>query len=1139
MTELSSLPDSQSRRLAATTFDRNVVVIAGAGTGKTTLLVNRFIHALMHEPSPATITQVVALTFTNKAATEMKGRLRVQLAALADSHHSLTREENSGLVSITELQEHYHLSSAQVSERAKAALLDLEKAQIGTLHSFAAHLLRLNPIESRVDPLFQEDDGSQFENYFDQEWEFWLDRELGAHGADHSRWRALIADLGLTSIRQLAFALCSEMVPLDELRHQLDGLELPKCLREWLMAQHTSITALLVQHEGRPKRKIESGLGRAQEVFNVILNEGWNPMAGLNGQVGNGLDLRFGRMPNGWDEHDFLEARRVISVANALLSVDRGLIQELFHLVFPFVHRIREGFSNEGLITFDGLLARANALLRHHPSVRERLKKDYKAILVDEFQDTDPVQYEIVLYLAERAGSWSPGWKEVDLTPGKLFIVGDPKQSIYAFRRADLEAFEQVVQKVRDSGGMVCELSTNFRSHEKVLEVINAIFGRVLQPVPNIQPPNVHLIATPNRRGGVTRPGVEFHIVKMDRKEEEAFDSAAATRLEAEQLACWIKEDLLARETLIDGNGQQIPLQPGHIGLLLRKLTQAQDYLDALRRHGIRYITDGEKHFYRRQEVIDFINLLRVVENPSDTIALVGLLRSSLGALTDKEIYELYERGALGCRQSDRLENWESPKVEGIRRLYSALNDLSRVALTYTIPSLIDVLFARIPVLELAVASLHGDQAVANLLKFRELARRVADCPHLSLTGFIDHLGNQMSELKTEAEAGGAEESLDAVRVLTVHKAKGLEFPVVILPGLHHGTNLGNGASPVAQDWTTGTVGISVGERCTLGAVLVREKFRMKEQAEQRRLLYVAMTRAKDRLILSGGIPDHHPKGTFLSLLQEAADTDIGCAEIPQVQFGLSSSPQSVISRPDQYPGNNLNRSSRKLKDAHDLDRWLEQWDSRERCWASAASQTGFVTPTSLLEPITGSGRPAGDGLSTLTRGRVIGSLVHRVLEAWDFASDFGELRGIVERLCQRALTQDMAQEVGEVQEELLEIFKVFLSSEPYHRLRRATILGREVPFVVPWDCSRHANQAINNRAVVMEGVIDLVYNIDGQMWIADYKTDHLNDAIPGSLGTKHESQARIYREAAAHCLGLNHVGCQLLFVRHGKSIEL
>ena len=404
-------------------------------------------------------------------------------------------------------------------------------------------------------------------------------------------------------------------------------------------------------------------------------------------------------------------------------------------------------------MTFDGLLVRARALLHEYPSVRERLKKEYQAILVDEFQDTDPIQYEIILYLAERAGYCGAKWQNVELASGKLFIVGDPKQSIYAFRRADLEAFDQVVRKVRDSGGMICELATNFRSHQEVLNVVNATFGRVLKPKENVQPANVPLMTRPNRKGCVTQPGVELQVVQMENP-KESFDSAAATRLEANRLARWIHDELLGREVLTDAHGQSIPLRPGHIGLLFRKLTQAQDYLDALRRYDIPYVTDGEKHFYRRQEVVDFINILRVVENPSDTIGMMGLLRSPLGALMDREIYELRQRGAFDYRRLDRLENWDSPRAEGICRLYGILNELSHVALTYPLPAVIELLFSRLPIIELAASSLHGEQAVANLDKIQGMAASMADDPHMSLNKFVDLMIERLTAQHEEAEQG-------------------------------------------------------------------------------------------------------------------------------------------------------------------------------------------------------------------------------------------------------------------------------------------------------------------------------------------------------------------------------------------------
>ncbi|HJS67309.1 MAG TPA: UvrD-helicase domain-containing protein, partial [Nitrospiraceae bacterium] len=161
MTEFVALTDSQDRFRAETSWDHNVVVMAGAGTGKTTILVNRILNLLMREPNPLAITEIVALTFTNKAATEMKQRLRVQLLRLTEQDEDL----------INTFRARYHLSAEQVGERARIALGQLEKAQIGTLHSFAAHLLRLHPVESEIDPLFQDDDGSRFKELFHSFWD--------------------------------------------------------------------------------------------------------------------------------------------------------------------------------------------------------------------------------------------------------------------------------------------------------------------------------------------------------------------------------------------------------------------------------------------------------------------------------------------------------------------------------------------------------------------------------------------------------------------------------------------------------------------------------------------------------------------------------------------------------------------------------------------------------------------------------------------------------------------------------------------------------------------------------------------------------------------------------------------------------
>ena len=235
MSDLLTLSDSQGRLLAETTWTHNVVVMAGAGTGKTTILVNRILNLLLREPSPLAVTEIVALTFTNKAATEMKKRLREQLLRLT--------EQTDDLISI--FRTRYHLSAEQIGERARAALEQIEKAQIGTLHSFAAHLLRLHPVESEIDPLFQDDDGSNFKELFDLSWDRWLDDELGSTGSQHDRWRRVLAGTTLEDLRQFTEALTGDFVDLDELERQCRSHSLEGPFRDWIVGMHGRAVALL------------------------------------------------------------------------------------------------------------------------------------------------------------------------------------------------------------------------------------------------------------------------------------------------------------------------------------------------------------------------------------------------------------------------------------------------------------------------------------------------------------------------------------------------------------------------------------------------------------------------------------------------------------------------------------------------------------------------------------------------------------------------------------------------------------------------------------------------------------------------------------------------------------------------------
>ncbi|MCA9474044.1 MAG: UvrD-helicase domain-containing protein [Nitrospirales bacterium] len=1140
MSESFDLSDSDVRRLAVSNFDQNVVVIAGAGTGKTTLLVHRFLSTLFREPEAISITKIVALTFTNKAALEMKVRIQAQLRELSNDHqngefrHTARSRHPAGWLTDVSLSNH------EIQSRARSALADFEKAQIGTLHSFAAHLLRLYPLESGVPPNFQEDDGTRFTEYFTQEWEAWVGDELSSDGGQHERWRVLLAHLRLPVIRDFAYTLSLDLPSIDLVPSLSMSSGLPENLKGWCSTMRHRAQTLLSLYGGPKRRKIENALADTETVLTALLENGVEGLSSLTDEHGlmfHDGELRLGKMPAGWTEEHFSEAKGLIRVANALVNVEHRVMASLLEVLSPFVRRIHHGFVQSGWVTFQGLLNRARSLLRDYPVVRERLKLDYQAILVDEFQDTDPLQYEMVMFLGEQRGQHARDWRDIRLSPGKLFIVGDPKQSIYAFRGADLEAFDHIVEKIVKSHGVVYELTTNFRSHSSILHVVNAVFEELFWPRPHVQPRHIPLSAPPQRPPGMKRVGVELRLVRPDEDDEED-GSMAMTRHEADHLARWIKDELLRGDLVDERTGQNVPLRPGHIGLLFRTLTASRIYLEALQRYDLPYISEGEKHFYQRQEVIDFVNLLRVLDHPGDEVAMFGLLRSALGGLSDHEIYELRRLHAFDCRNASRLAGWSNPKRDILKRLYAALTGLHVETFLYPLGTIIERIFARLPVRELALASAHGEQAVANLVKVQKIAVSMADRPILTFRGFVNLLAERIRMQHTDAEQTLEEDSLDAIRVLTVHKAKGLEFPIVIVPGLHQGARRGGDGPVVSWDWATEIAGASVGSCSTVGGIFLKEKARIKELAEQSRLLYVAMTRAQERLILSGACPKRQASGTFFRLLEAAASQPIGSLESGEVLFGSTAIPLSLLEVSEHSRAQAGQAVSAKTT-AIDLSCWKTSWETRDRIWNILKATPTSMTPTSLTLKRRTVPLQNGQAETSRQKGIQVGVLAHRILERWNFSQDSNRLENHIASLCRQGLQREKNEVRENIRQDLTDLFKKFMASSIYQRLERSTIIGREVPFTIPWDCLQDSGIAINEIQGVMEGVIDLVYEYEGQTWILDYKTDRIEEKEISDRMHSYRTQAKIYQQAVRYCLGLQDVKCQLLFVRLGQAVEI
>lgn len=1184
--QVQGMSDAEDRRRAETVFDRNVIVVAGAGTGKTTLLVNRLIHLLMREPHPLTITQVVALTFTNKAATEMKARLRERLhdliragasepAEAAGAGLPTARPTGGGAVTIEDLSACYGLSYATVAERAAIALRDVEKAQIGTVHSFAAHLLRLHPIESGLDPAFQEDDGAQFDAQFAQAWERWLAQELNEQGTRHPLWRRVLAKTSLADLESLARALCSDLVELDVVQAQLEaecawsasggaqaaagGVHAARCAElSTSLAELAARGAALAAAHQRPKpRKLERMLAAAVTVLTTIAQDGPRSSDAWSLEIRDELAKTPGELKD-WSDNDYCEAEQIIRIASQSIEFGGLYLKDLLNVLMPLVRAVRTAMTRTGWVSFDGLLANARALLRDCPAVRERLKQEYRAILVDEFQDTDPLQYEVILSLSEELGHSAASWQDMVLDPGKLCIVGDPKQSIYAFRRADIEAFDRVVEKIEQGGGLRCTLTTNFRSDLSVLRPINEFFDAAFEPRVRVQPANVRLEAAPQRRPTRPSSGVAFHLIvpdQTDRSEQagqasqsdeedpddgaepssDRFNAEDGARAEAESLARWIAEERASTPGL----------SLGDIALLFRKLTQADVYLDALRRYGLAYTIDGEKHFYRRQEVIDLVNVLSLLVNPHDRLALVAVLRAPLGAFTDRDVEAILRAEQTDYRQSARHARWPHPLAERLMRLYALLADLHREIAALPLPEVIPHVLARLPLRELAARTRHGEQALANVQKLTRLAAALADRPEVSLVGLVALLRSRIDDPPEEAEHPLTEEGADAIHVMTVHKAKGLEFPVVVLPGLHQGSRGSQRPPLVVYDWSSGRYGLSLGSHRTLAAILIHEALAVREEAERLRVLYVGMTRARDRLVLTASHTKTRAGDSALRLFDRIAGGKIGESDATSLAIGSSAIPLSIVTAPGRRRSS-AERDPRQIPLLPDIPAQLAVWRTRTEVWEQARSQALHRTPSQLTsahqspEP-SRENRPRGSQPRSMAM--VIGTIAHELLYRWDFHGDpQAQLAHIPALLSRRADGQ--AQDArAEIAESLHAIMDTFLRSEPYRRIQSAEILGRELPLLMPWRAARTGERpaapTTGDETQIMEGAIDLVYRLNGKVWVADYKTDVL-DAETGAATSlqieRYRPQVEVYRDAVARALGQESVGMELIFLRSGWS---
>ena len=1055
----------------------DVLVTAGAGSGKTHVLVERYVSLLREHR----ISEMAAVTFTDAAATEMRERVRKEI---------LTRDELS-----------HHRG-------------DIDEAVIGTIHSLCLRVLREHPVEAAVDPASRvlSDDEAEFELTG-----ACIDALEAAADADDHRALAL---------RELGLFMATMHLPLmvarrDEVEAAYRALP-GDTVEEWAEHARELLNAKVraAVEEARPElaervawlRAAYAGPGedalsaRMRDCLAALGDPevgNWSDLLARVLDAKDRINLSGGSARNwhedvqsvkaemrsirdkarelsglpGWNEHD--------QIALEALSSLKSLFQDAC---------ARYSIRKQELVAFDylDLEIKASQLLRSHPEIAASYRSRLRHLMVDELQDTNPTQIEF-LNLLTGGGAADPKGPE-------RFFVGDVKQAIYRFRGSDVRNFTRLHKQI-ESKGAIHALSQSFRAHDPLVESLNVLFGKVFEdPREEFEAPmqamtgrgadppeSPYLLLLPISR---STPASERSTDDDRRRVEADAVAAEVAALLSRPAGVWDREEKEHRSA-----------RASDVAILLRRLTNVHLFEQALENHGVPYRTVAGAGFFTRQEVLDLTNLLGWLAEPDDSIALAGALRSPLFMIDDQSL--------LALRSHDRnlLRALGNPpeSIPGEVRLFCRRSNEVLLELRDGVPFLPpDALLEKALTLtgfEAAWAPLQGgDQALANIRKFVDLARQLAG--H-SLDELVTYVRRRRDELQAREGQAVLDQS-EAVRLLTVHGAKGLQFPIVFVPEAH----LSSRVSYDAVRWRTGE-GISITRAKKAGSgeenrgrpgfysyLLVQDQ--AEEASEHKRLFYVAATRAADALYISGDDPARGDG--WLAAAQSALSAAPEGVEVrSSIPVDLEAIADRAAPEPVQVPPEN------------EEEDFMAPLVARPPVIPLRSSTP--VTSLRLEEP-SRKFFQHGDGL-----GLVRGSLAHGAIEEW-FKS--GQ-RPVLDELMRRVDEGLGEQAVRGVVAEVDGMLDIFDDSPLAVTLRDGdTRSCFELPFSWDWD------------GVPVHGTIDLAYETGGAWHVLDFKTDDLRGRSLADASEAYLPQLALYGSALERAVGGSPV-VGLLFLRTGE----
>jgi len=1103
---------------------RDVVVTAGAGTGKTRTLVARTLSLLA---AGLPLRAILAITFTRKAAREMRNRVREQIRRYLAQPDLPAGERLLW-------QGHYSA---------------LDAARIGTIHSFCGEILRAHPAEVGVDPRFEVLEEGQMAILLGRA----IDEAL-AWAADDDEVVGLFALLGERDLRASLESLLQRQLEVEDCYRSLPAPLWPawQAHLQPVLGAFVDDTSMRTSFDELALLRDDGTLDRAEAAGDLLaaplrhLLALWDQiLAAREGDDWWAIlehlpPLRRAMSTNGraanWrpaDPKTTVAELRARYDATLKDWIGKGLNPQLDRQLAEAMRALRALFQRAAAtyrhlkeerqaLDYDDLERRALELLRDNDSVRRRWQGDIRAILVDEFQDTNARQRDLVGLLSEGHG--------------ELFIVGDAKQSIYRFRGADVAVFRDERQRIEDRGGVLFSLDTSYRAHRALVQGLNdllrSVLGEEADPDrPWVVPfaPLAHHREEPDP--GLTAPHIELHLTIGPK-------SGGALHRAADALAGRIAELMDSGIQIVERDGPR-PLGYGDFAILCRASGSFGPYEDALERAGMPFLTVSGRGFYGRPEIRDLLNALQALADPVDDLALAGLLRSPAFALSDVGLYHLCQARDHAAEQ---LSLWQL-----LSRLPETLSTLDRARAERAARIVVDLhgQVGRASVADLLKAFLDETGYRAALIEAgqaratRNVAKLLADAHTSGIVGvgeFLEYLNGLRDTGAREGEARAAVEG--AVQIMTIHAAKGLEFPVVIIGDVTRG--MGRGDS-LLVDPRLGTLLPLKDDEGRGSAMhrLAQERADDQEQAESDRLLYVAATRAREKLILSGCV-DLRRDGTVGNpggwLGRISGEDALGLSE---VAIAYNEEGAGVVC---------VDLAVGDTPVACTIYEPNHAWDLRP-LRPEPRAQVAVTLPPPLLAPVsaeTGGIDPRLAEESRIPPQRVwrvvpavrypgapawvVGSLVHEALAAWRFPSGdgdpafarWGEARA---RGYGLADPRQLADAVRRTRRLLLR----FQAHALYQEMETAEQRLHEVPYSL----------AVDGR--VESGILDALYQREGAWTIIEFKTDDVRDEAGLNQLLAEENylaQARRYQAAVERLLGWRPT-VKLCLLNYGGAVRL